>query len=91
MIKLGSANVTRIVDLDPFVLPFNFLLPGRDPAELSGEAALLSPDHVDFEAGTPFAAHGPPERSILVTAGAGREGFHATIRAEAPSVDRGSR
>jgi glyoxylase-like metal-dependent hydrolase (beta-lactamase superfamily II) len=52
MFKLGPASVTRIVDFDPFILPFDFLLPGCDLNELSGEATLLSPDHVDFEAGT---------------------------------------
>lgn len=51
MLTLGPASLTKIVDIDPFVLPFDFLLPGRDLGELAGEADLLSPHHVDFSAG----------------------------------------
>ena len=52
MLKLGNATLQKIVDLDPFVLPFDLILPGCDMAELAGEAALLSPNHVDFGAQT---------------------------------------
>ncbi|MEO4041558.1 MBL fold metallo-hydrolase [Hoeflea sp. CAU 1731] len=52
MFKLGPATVSKIVDLDPFVLAFDFLLPGRDPAELAGESAVLAPDHVNFGTGS---------------------------------------
>lgn len=50
MLKLGSATLQKIVDLDPFVLPFDLLLPDRDMSELAAEAALLAPNHVDFDA-----------------------------------------
>lgn len=49
MLKFGPATIEKIVDMDPFVLPFDLILPGRDPEELRGEAKILAPDHVDFE------------------------------------------
>lgn len=52
MLSFGSAEITKIVDIDPFVLPASLLLPGHDLDSLRHEAALLSPDHVDFDAGT---------------------------------------
>lgn len=52
MLTFGAAQIDKITDLDPFVLPASLLLPGRDLAELKGEVALLSPHHVDFKAGT---------------------------------------
>jgi glyoxylase-like metal-dependent hydrolase (beta-lactamase superfamily II) len=50
--ELGNAKLDRIVDLDPFALPIDFLLPEAKLAEIRSEAAMLSPHHVDFEAGT---------------------------------------
>ncbi|WP_040608915.1 MBL fold metallo-hydrolase [Pseudooceanicola batsensis] len=52
MLTFGAARIDKITDLDPFVLPATLLLPGRDLSELQGEAALLCPHHVDFDAGT---------------------------------------
>ncbi len=52
MLTLGEARVTKIMDLDPFVLLFDVLLPDGDIEAISGERALLAPDHVDFEART---------------------------------------
>nr|WP_174803034.1 MBL fold metallo-hydrolase [Martelella limonii] len=49
--RLGGGYLEKIVDLDPFVLPFDLILPGRDPNALLPHADLLSPDHVDFEGG----------------------------------------
>lgn len=49
MLNFGPATIEKIVDMDPFVLPFDLIMPGRDPEELRGEAKLLAPDHVDFE------------------------------------------
>ncbi len=52
MLTLGSATIEKITDIDPFVLPASLLLPGHDVSELRGEAASLSPLHVDFQAET---------------------------------------
>ena len=52
MLTLGTATISKIVDLDPFVLPFDFLLPGGNLSELAGDADLLAPHHVDFSAET---------------------------------------
>ncbi len=52
MLMLGAATIEKITDIDPFILPASLLLPGRDLSELRGEAASLSPLHVDFEAET---------------------------------------
>jgi glyoxylase-like metal-dependent hydrolase (beta-lactamase superfamily II) len=49
--KLGNATLHRIIDLDPFVLPIDFLLPAADLAELESEATVLAPHHVDYDAG----------------------------------------
>ena len=49
--KLGPATVERVIDLDPFALGLSFLFPGARLDDLSPHAALLAPDHVDFEAG----------------------------------------
>ena len=42
MLKLGSATLEKIVDLDPFVLPFDLLLPGRDMSELAHDGSCPS-------------------------------------------------
>ena len=49
--KLGSAIIERIVDLDPFALGLSFLFPGAELDDLRPHAASLAPDHVDFESG----------------------------------------
>lgn len=51
MLDLGSASVEKIVDLDPFRLPLDLLMPDVDPAWLAQHRSLLSPYHVDFERG----------------------------------------
>jgi glyoxylase-like metal-dependent hydrolase (beta-lactamase superfamily II) len=48
MLKLGTATLRKLIDLDPFVLPLDFLLPGAEIARLEHERALLAPDHIDF-------------------------------------------
>ena len=49
--KLGQATVERVIDLDPFALGLSFLFPGAQLADLRPHAALLAPDHVDFDQG----------------------------------------
>ena len=49
--KLGPATVERVVDLDPFALGLSFLFPAARLDDLRSHAALLAPDHVDFETG----------------------------------------
>lgn len=49
--RLGNGHLEKIVDMDTFVLPFDLIMPGRDPMELLPYADLLSPDHVDFAGG----------------------------------------
>lgn len=49
--KLGQATVERVVDLDPFALGLSFLFPGAQLDDLRPHAALLAPDHVDFDQG----------------------------------------
>lgn len=49
--KLGSATLERIVDIDPFALGLSFLFPGAEIADLEPHAALLAPDHLDFASG----------------------------------------
>ena len=49
---LGRATLSRIIDIDPFALPFAFLLPEGNIDALRHESALLSPHHVDFETDT---------------------------------------
>ena len=49
---LGRATLSRIIDIDPFALPFTFLLPEGNIDALRHETALLSPHHVDFETDT---------------------------------------
>lgn len=48
MLTLGAATITKVTDLDPFVLPVDLLFPGRSLDDLRGEAKVLAPDHVDF-------------------------------------------
>ena len=49
--KLGKATVERVIDLDPFALGLSFLFPGGKLDDLRPHAALLAPDHVDFDQG----------------------------------------
>lgn len=51
MLKLGNATVETIVDLDPFDLPINFLMPSADIARIEQFRDVLEPDHVDFAKG----------------------------------------
>ncbi len=52
MLDLGTARLEKIIDLDPFVLAMDFLMPGAKIEELEPHRSLLEPDHVDFAAGT---------------------------------------
>ncbi len=52
MLDLGPARLEKIVDLDPFVLAMDFLMPRARIEELQSHRALLEPDHVDFASGT---------------------------------------
>lgn len=45
-------DLQRIVEIDRFALPSDFLFPESDLARLQPHAATLAPDHVDFSAGT---------------------------------------
>lgn len=47
-LALGKVSVHRVVDLDPFVLPFDMILPGADPAALAAHRAVLD-GHVDLD------------------------------------------
>lgn len=49
MLKFSTAILTKLVDLDPFILPLDFILPSAEMAQLEHERALLAPDHIDFE------------------------------------------
>lgn len=52
MLDLGTARLEKIIDLDPFVLAMDFLMPEAKLGELQPFRSLLEPDHVDFAAGT---------------------------------------
>jgi len=52
MLDLGTARLDKIVDLDPFVLALDFLMPSASLPEIEAHRSLLEPDHVDFAAGT---------------------------------------
>ena len=47
--KLGPATIERVIDIDPFELGLSFLFPGAQLEELRPHAALLAPDHIDFD------------------------------------------
>lgn len=49
--KLGSATLQKIIDIDPFALGLSFLFPGATLDDLRPHAALLAPDHLDFGTG----------------------------------------
>jgi glyoxylase-like metal-dependent hydrolase (beta-lactamase superfamily II) len=51
MFDLGNATLEKIVDIDPFRLPLNFLMPAADIEALRPHRALLEPHHVDFDSG----------------------------------------
>lgn len=51
MFDLGTARLDRIIDLDPFRLAMNFLMPGADIEAIRSHRALLEPHHVDFSTG----------------------------------------
>jgi glyoxylase-like metal-dependent hydrolase (beta-lactamase superfamily II) len=51
MYDLGPATMHRIVDLDPFVLPLNFLFPDADIAMIRDAEPVLAPNHVDYDQG----------------------------------------
>ncbi|MGB3503460.1 MAG: MBL fold metallo-hydrolase [Mesorhizobium sp.] len=52
MLDLGTARLDKIVDLDPFVLDLDFLMPDAKIDVLEPHRALLEPDHVDFTSKT---------------------------------------
>jgi glyoxylase-like metal-dependent hydrolase (beta-lactamase superfamily II) len=49
MFDLGPATVHRIVDLDPFALPFGFLFPEAVVAMIRDAESILAPFHVDYD------------------------------------------
>jgi glyoxylase-like metal-dependent hydrolase (beta-lactamase superfamily II) len=51
MLKVGSATIETVVDVDPFALSMDLLFPGHAIADLEPHAAVLAPYHVDFETG----------------------------------------
>jgi glyoxylase-like metal-dependent hydrolase (beta-lactamase superfamily II) len=51
MFDLGAATLEKIVDLDRFPLPLNFLMPKADAEALVRYRDLLEPHHVDFARG----------------------------------------
>lgn len=51
MFDLGTAQLHRIIDLDPFRLEMTFLMPAADIEEMRPYRALLEPDHLDFSTG----------------------------------------
>ena len=51
MLRFGEPTVETIADLDTFALPVDLLFPGRTVADLREHEAVLSPHHVDFDAG----------------------------------------
>ena len=52
----GSAEVHRIVDIDPFPLALNFLFPGASVEALGEAGPALSGDHIDLKNGTALLA-----------------------------------
>tara|TARA_R110002020_G_scaffold27552_23_gene88895 strand:+ start:10377 stop:11252 length:876 start_codon:yes stop_codon:yes gene_type:complete len=52
MLVLGDTTVRKIVDLDPFALPLDLLIPGADLDALGDDIACLTEDHIDRAAGT---------------------------------------
>lgn len=52
MLDLGTARLDKIIDLDPFVLALDFLMPDARAELLTEHRPLLEPDHVDYAAGT---------------------------------------
>ncbi|WP_306886825.1 MBL fold metallo-hydrolase [Amorphus orientalis] len=51
MFTLGQATVRRIVDIDRFALPLDFLFPDASLAALGADAEALAPDHLDLAEG----------------------------------------
>ena len=51
MYDLGTATLHRIVDVDPFALPLDFLFPGARLEDLRHAHSVLMPHHVDFANG----------------------------------------
>lgn len=51
MYHLGTATLHRIVDIDPFALPLDFLFPGAKLEHLSHARSVLMPHHLDFASG----------------------------------------
>ena len=50
--RLGRAELHRVIDLDPFPIPMDFLMPDARAAEMLPHRHVLEPHHVDFAAGT---------------------------------------
>jgi len=50
--RLGQAELHRIIDIDPFPIVMDFLIPDALIGEMQAHADVLAPDHVDFQAGT---------------------------------------
>lgn len=51
MFDLGGPTLDKVIDLDPFRLPLQFLMPKADLEALRPHRSILEPHHVDFAAG----------------------------------------
>ena len=51
MYNLGAATLQRILDVDPFALPLDFLFPGATLEPIEYARSVLMPHHVDFVGG----------------------------------------
>ncbi|HWK68961.1 MAG TPA: MBL fold metallo-hydrolase [Rhizobiaceae bacterium] len=51
MFDLGGTTLEKIIDLDPFRLPLDFLIPSADIEALRPHRSLLEQHHLDFETG----------------------------------------
>jgi glyoxylase-like metal-dependent hydrolase (beta-lactamase superfamily II) len=50
--QYGTARVHRVVDLDPFAIPLDFIFPGATIEALAPHRDALAPTHVDFDNAT---------------------------------------
>jgi glyoxylase-like metal-dependent hydrolase (beta-lactamase superfamily II) len=54
--QYGTASVHRVVDLDPFAIPLDFIFPGATIEALGPHRQTLAPAHVDFDNATVLIA-----------------------------------
>lgn len=48
MLTFADAQIQKIIDIDPFILPFGLIMPDHNLSELADKSDILAPDHVDF-------------------------------------------